>query len=140
MLYAFVQRALAAGAAVLGKARHLDAGEPSGEDPLTWTRLRDDGEGISTEYAVHRGAYSASDRLLAVNRPSAEDGARVLSDARVAELFRGLNFVRVDDQAGSLNSLVQEIWRMFLLTMLAALLLEAVLCLPKSARRGGTPQ
>jgi hypothetical protein len=138
VLYAFVQRALAAGAAVLGKARQLDAGEPGGEDPLTWTRLRGDGEGLSTEYAVHRGAYSASDRLLAVNRPSAEDGARVLDDARVAELFSGLNFVRVDDRAGNVDSLVQEIWRMFLLTMLVALMLEAALCLPKLVRRGGT--
>jgi hypothetical protein len=136
VLYAFVQRALAAGAAVLGKARHLDAGEPGSEDPLTWTRLRDDDVGISTEYAVHRGAYSASDRLLAVNRPAAEDHARILSDARVGELFRGLNFVRVDDQAGNLNSLVQEIWRMFLLSMLVALVLEAALCLPKLVRRG----
>jgi hypothetical protein len=51
-------------------------------------------------------------------------------------LFRGLNFVRVDEQAGHLNSLVQEIWRLFLLTMLVALVLEAALCLPKLARRG----
>jgi hypothetical protein len=137
VLYAFVQRALAAGAEVLGKARQLDAGEPSGEDPPAWTRLNDGDEGISTEYAVHRGAYSAADRLLAVNRPLSEDNARVLTDARVGELFRGLNFVRVDDQAGNVNSLVQEIWRLFLITMLVALLLEAALCLPKLARSVG---
>jgi len=138
VLYAFVQRALAAGAEVLGKARQLDAGEPSGEQPASWSRVTDGGEGISTEFAVHRGVYSAGDRLLAVNRPRAEDDARILSDARTEELFRGLDFVRVDDQAGNLNSLIQEIWRLFLLTMLAALVLEAVLCLPKLARNVGT--
>jgi hypothetical protein len=137
VLYAFVQRALAAGAEVLGKARQLDAGQPSGEDALSWTRLAGGAEGISTEYAVHRGVYSTSDRLLAINRPLAEDNARVLTDARVSELFRGLNFVRVDDQVGNVNSLVQEIWRLFLVTMLTALLLEAALCLPKLVRSGG---
>jgi hypothetical protein len=138
VLYAFVQRALAAGAEVLGKARHLDAGNPGLEDPQAWTRLSENSDGISVENAMHRGVYSAGDRLLAVNRPLAEDSARVLTDARVAELFRGLNFVRVDDQAGNVNSLVQEIWRLFLITMLVALVLEAALCLPKLARVGRT--
>jgi hypothetical protein len=86
---------------------------------------------------VHRGVYAVTDRLLAVNRPLAEDNARVLTDTRVGELFRGLNFVRVDDEAGNVNSLVQEIWRLFLVTMLAALVLEAALCLPKLVRSGG---
>ena len=67
----------------------------------------------------------------------AEDGAKVLADARVAELFRGLSFVRVDDQAGSFNSLIQEIWRVFLVAMLVSLVLEAALCLPKVARAAG---
>ncbi len=39
VLYAFVQRALAAGAAVLGKTRQLDAGDPSGESPDDWQRV-----------------------------------------------------------------------------------------------------
>jgi branched-subunit amino acid transport protein len=33
------------------------------------------------------------------------------------------------------SSLVQEIWRWFVVAMLAALLIEAVLCLPKAAKR-----
>ncbi len=134
VLYAFVQRALSAGAAVLSKARQLDAGEPGGEDTNTWNRLTEGDQSLSTESAYQHGVYSAGDRLLAVNRPPAEDGAKVLPDARVAELFRGLNFVRVDDQAGSLSSLIQEIWRVFLVAMLVALVLEAALCLPKVAR------
>ena len=137
VLYAFVQRALASGAAVLSKARSLDAGDPGGDDSATWNRLNEGDQSLSTESAFQRGVYRGGDRLLAVNRPSAEDGAKVLSDARVAELFRGLNFVRVDDQAGSLNSLIQEIWRVFLVAMLVSLVLEAALCLPKIARTAG---
>ena len=72
-----------------------------------------------------------------MNRPTTEDGAKILLDARVAELFRGLSFVRVDDQAGSVNSLIQEIWRVFLVAMLVSLVLEAALCLSKVARAAG---
>jgi hypothetical protein len=137
VLYAFVQRALSAGVAVLGKARMIDAGEPAGEDPATWRRIAADDQGLSTEFSFHRGVYGAADRMLAVNRVAAEDNAKVLTDTRVAELFKGLTFVRVDDQAGNLSSLVQEIWRTFLGTMLVALVLEAALCIPKKARAAG---
>ena len=122
---------------MLGKARQLDAGEISEGDPTTWNRLSEGKHGISTEFPFHRGVYLAGDRLLAVNRCLAEDNERVLADERVSSLFHGLDFARVDDQAGNLNSLIQEIWRAFLITMLAALAIEAVLCLPRMARPAG---
>ncbi len=134
VLYAFVQRAISAGAVVLGKSRQLDAGDAQGEISSTWNPVVEGDQGLSTEALYHRGVYSANDRLLAVNRPANEDDARVLNESRLAELFRGLNFVRVDDQAGSVSSLIQEIWRVFLIAMLISLILEAVLCLPKVAR------
>ena len=55
----------------------------------------------------------------------AEEDAGVLATRRVAELFHGLDFARVDDQAGEASSLVQEIWRLFLMAMLLALVGEA---------------
>lgn len=131
VLYASVQRALAAGAQVLGKARMLDAGQVAGEDPAVWRRLAGSEDALSTEFAFHSGVYAAGDRLLAVNRRTSEDDARIVAPEHVAELFRGLDFVRLDGQAGSLTSLVQEIWRSFLALMLVALVLEAALCLPK---------
>src|SRR5207248_6598463 len=70
---------------------------------------------------------------LALNRPPTEDQAPVLSDDRVAGLFQGLDFTRVDDRAGSLIALIQEAWRLFLLAMLVALLVEAGLCMPRRA-------
>jgi hypothetical protein len=97
----------------------------------------DTDQGLSTEAAYQRGVYRDRDRLLAVNRPVAEDDAKVLSDERVAELFNGLNYARVDDEAGNVGSLVQEIWRAFLGTMLVALVLEAALCLPKATSSAG---
>src|SRR5262249_46769173 len=129
VLYVFVQRLLATGAAALGQTRQLVAGDAAAEQPTTWRQLAGPPDPTSTEYVHHAGVYAAGEKLLAVNRSPAEDQAAVLADDRVAELFRGLNFVRVDDRAGSLVGLIQEIWRPFLVAMLFAMLVEAGLCL-----------
>ncbi|MDR3637493.1 MAG: BatA domain-containing protein [Isosphaeraceae bacterium] len=135
VLYAMIQRALDGGALVLGSTRRMVAGElPPAEDPKRWKRLAGDDDAVTAEYAFHAGVYASGDRLLSVNRSPAEDSARVLADGRVAGLFRGLDFARVDDQAGNLSSLIQEIWRLFLIGMMVALVVEAALCLPKTAR------
>jgi len=136
VLYVLVQRALAAGAAVLGSTRAIAAGETPADLPTRWERLAGDSRAISSEYPIQPGVYSAGGKLLTVNRPAAEDAAPILADRRLAELFQGLDFVRVDDRAGNSVALVREIWRLFLVTMLAALLLEAGLCLPKVRNPG----
>jgi hypothetical protein len=134
VLYVVVQRAMAIGAAALGNTRQLVAGEPTTDDPTRWKRVAGGEEAVSADYSLHRGVYQSGDRLLAVNRPAAEDTAPVLADTRVDGLFRGLDFARRDDRAGSTGSLVQEIWRMFLVAMTVAMVVEAGLCLPKPAR------
>lgn len=143
VLYVLVQRSLAVGASVLGNTRQLLAGDVPNESPETWQRLAGASEALSTEFAFHSGVYSAgaSDstnaRLLAVNRAATEDLAPVLPDHRVAELFQGLDFARVDDRAGSYDGLIQEIWRLFLVAMMVSLIVEAALCLPKVVRQVG---
>jgi hypothetical protein len=139
VLYAFVHRALAAGAAVLGQTRQLVAGDVGQEQPTTWHQVAGAPEALSTDYAHHAGVYAAGEKLLAVNRATSEDQAAVLPDDRVAELFKGLNFVRVDDRAGSLAGLIQEIWRPFLVVMMISLLVEAGLCLPRRRPEPGAP-
>ncbi len=136
VFYVLVQRALASGAAVLGTTRQLTAGEPPRDDPTTWKRVAGAHEALSTDFPFHRGVYQAGDRILAVNRSAGESGAPVLGDRRVALLFRGLDFDRVDDRAGSAGSLIQEIWRLFLIAMMGAMLVEAALCLPRPAPAG----
>jgi hypothetical protein len=110
------------------------AGDTADNDPAEWQRVIAAAEALSTEYPFHRGIYTSGEKLLAVNRPAAEDQARVLADQKVQDLFRGLDFARVDDQAGSLGSLIREIWRLFLASMIIALIVEAGLCLPKLVR------
>jgi hypothetical protein len=137
VLYVMVQRALAAGAVVLGSTRAVDAGVPPSDLPAqsAWQRVAGAELAISTEYPLHPGVYTAGGKLLAVNRPAAEDAAAVLANRRVAELFRGLDYARIDDRAGSMSSLVQEVWRLFLVAMMAALVIEAALCLPGTRTR-----
>jgi hypothetical protein len=137
VLYVFVQRALAAGAAVLGQTRQLVAGEAA-NDPSAWQQLTGAPDALSTEYPHHAGVYRAGDKLLAVNRAEAEDQTPVLANDRVADLFKGLDFTRVDDRAGGVAGIIQEIWRLFLVTMLIALLVEAALCFPRKAQEPRT--
>jgi len=90
VLYVFVQRALAAGAAVLGQTRQLVAGDAALEQPLTWRPVAGAADALSTDYVHHAGVYAAGDRLLAVNRSAAEDHAAVLADDRVTGVPVGL--------------------------------------------------
>jgi hypothetical protein len=142
VLYVMIQRALAAGAAVLGDTREVSAGELAGvEGTDAWTRVAGPTDSISTDYGFQRGVYAAESLLFAVNRPVREDDPRVIANENLAELFRGLDFRRVDDQASRFASLVQEVWRSFLLVMMLALLGEAALCIPKIAPKpaGNSP-
>lgn len=137
VLYVAVQRALASGSRVLGNTRNLIAGRPPSDIPDSWERLEGTDGTLSTAYAYHRGVYTVGERLLAVNRAAAEDQAVVLADQRVAGIFQGLDYARVDDRAGSIKSLIQEIWRLFLAAMIVAMVLEAGLCIPKIRRTEG---
>jgi hypothetical protein len=136
VLYVLVQRALAAGATVLGRTRQLIAGDAAAVGPsANWRALAGAPDALSTEYVHHAGVYQAGERLLAVNRAESEDHAAVLADERAAGLFKGLDFTRVDDRAGGLAGIVEEIWRLFLVVMMVSLLVEAALCLPGKARQ-----
>jgi hypothetical protein len=139
-LYVAVQRALSAGAAVLGNARNLVAGRPDDDLSGAWQRLAGNAEVLSTDFAFDRGVYKVGERVLAVNRPAGEDETVVLSDDRLASLFEGLDFARLDDRAGDAGSLIQEIWRLFLVAMIVAMVGEAALCLPKTASAKGAQQ
>jgi hypothetical protein len=136
-LYVAIQRALAAGAAQLSNARQLVAGQPFPPSKEPWRKLAGSNDALSTEYPSHAGVYAAGKATVAVNRSEAEDRTSVLSDSRIAELFRGLDFDRVDDRAGNMKSLAREIWRMCVGAMLVAVVAEAGLCLPKPRRQTG---
>jgi hypothetical protein len=134
VLFVAVQRAIERGQATLGNTLQRLAGQTS-EPTDQWRQLVGSSEALSTEFGSQAGIYQADERLLAINRAPSEDQLGSLDDPRVAGLFAGLPFSRVDDQAGNLSGIVREVWRLFLVLMIIALLLEAVLCLPRYASR-----
>ena len=143
VLYALVQRAIDAGLTAVGNARQADAGENVLGTTAAKQRGRSSAAGreewrqiagpaaASTEAGFHAGVYESQGRLLAVNRPAAEDAAEVVADAQVESLFQGLTFNRFQQKAGGLGSIVQEVWRLFLMAVLVALVVEGLLCLPR---------
>lgn len=139
VFYVMLQRALDEGRARLATARQLDAGTPWPISAETWQRFSGTDTAISTEYAYHAGVYGTADRMVAVNRSLPEDDPATVTDEQLAGLFRGLDFVRIDERSGEAGSLVQEIWRIFLVTMLLAMFVEALLCLPRLVSSRGTP-
>jgi hypothetical protein len=139
VLYVAIQRALAAGAAALGTARQIVAGGQPSDEAAVWQKLAGSESTLSSENAVQAGAYSDGDVLLAVNRPENEDRPDILADERVAALFEGLDFTRIDQVASRKRSLVEELWRPFLVVMMLVLLVEAWLCLPRPSLRSDEP-
>lgn len=128
VLYVAIQRAILRGSEALGDTRSLDAGASEAVD---WRAVSVNEDAISSQYGIQPGIYQTSQKLLAVNRSKAEDSATLVSDQKLESLFQGLDFSRVDDQAGSLRSLVNEVWRLFLIIMIVAMIVEAALCLPQ---------
>jgi hypothetical protein len=133
VLYAAVQRAVAAGAERLAAAQQRVA-QGGAAAPGDWQRVAGPAERLSSEAPAHAGAYRVGPRWLAVNRDPAEDHARTLSNDEVDALFAGLTYDRVDDEADGATRLTREIWRALLVAMLLALVAEAALCLPTERR------
>jgi hypothetical protein len=143
VLYAVVQRAIDAGLETVGNARQIDAGSmvlggtDAGGERSSQQRGQEDWRQIagppsaSTEAGFHAGVYASRGRLLAVNRPAAEDAAEVVDDRQIETLFQGLSFSRFEQKAGGLGAIVEEVWRLFLVALLVALVVEGLLCLPR---------
>lgn len=147
VLYSLVQRAIDRGLESLSPARQLDAGAAAvaalggtGRDAgAGWTRIAGSTAAPVDASGTQPAVYAREGRLVAVNRPAAEDQARSLPADRVDGLFQGLMFSRQDGRAGGADSLVQEIWRAFLIAMVLALIGEGLLCMPGRQRTRAAP-
>ncbi|MEZ6126178.1 MAG: BatA domain-containing protein [Planctomycetaceae bacterium] len=129
--YVMMQRALAQGAASLGRAQQLDAGTTTEPVAADWTALDDLSRDIWTsQRTVSAGLFRDSERLLAVNRPAAEDSPEVISDETLHQVLDGIEVTRIDDTVGGAMQLASEVWRTFLMLMILALMAEAVLSIP----------
>ena len=132
--YVMIQRAVARGAAALGAARQYDCGTLKSSIAQTWTPLDEISDAVLlSERTLNRGLYETPEASFALNRPLAEDSVEVLDDGTLEQVLSGLNYTRIDDKAGSTMALASEIWRVFLILMVIALMAEALLCVPEKS-------
>ena len=135
VFYIMLRGGLAAGAGSLGKARQLDAGSAAVGDLSKWQPADEATDVIISNRPYQRGTWKMGaaddERLLALNRPIEEDTAGVISDDKLKEVLGTLDYTKISDDVSDSSSLVNEIWRMFLIIMIIALIIEAVLCLPE---------
>jgi hypothetical protein len=138
VFYVMIQRALARGAAALGNAQHLECGTLAEAAELNqWEPMDELSDRVLvSSRSSHAGLYSLGDTRYALNRPPSEDSTQIVNADVVESLFQGLDFTRLNDAAGNNSALASEVWRMFLMIMIVALMAEALLSLPerRSAR------
>jgi len=134
VLYVTIQRMLAAGAQRVGTTKNASAGTEHRSVDATSKLLLGSPSAVSNEYPMHSGVYRNDEALVALHRDLEEDSTRIVDSASLERMFGDLPWAKI--VAGKrASSLVQEVWRWFVVAMLAALLIEAVLCLPKASRR-----
>ncbi len=130
VMYIAIQRVLAAGSARIGSTRMVTVGQPAGVLFENATQTAGDTTVLSNQFSQHPGVYRSEELLIAQNRLGDEDSGKLVPAETLSSLFGALNWSRIEVGA-SARSLVQEIWRWFLISMLVAMVVEAILCMPK---------
>lgn len=103
------------------------------------TRLDDYGTPDPSNGAWDAGIYKLGDRLMALNRPLAEDAPEIVSHEGIAASLDGTGYT-LFEQAGKAadTSSSRGMWKAFLCAVLFFLLSEAVLSLPKKSSGAAT--
>ena len=131
VFYVMLQRALTKGCLALAAAAQRDAGVGVLADRDQWESVAPAENTASlSQRELHAGVYREGEYWVAVNRSQAEDNAKTSPVETVDTLFDGLSYRRIDVDVGDTSALASELWRIFLIAMALALILEAVLSLP----------
>lgn len=135
-LFVAVQRAIASGAETIGNAKTLTAGSAPArvvnQMPHVHSHTAEEWIG---DRSARAGIYGDEKQWIAINRPVVEDRSQFLAKPEIESLLAGLDFQIVEDQVGSGRSLASEIWRLFVIGMGLALIVEAILCMPQKPER-----
>ena len=139
IFYVILQRALDQGCRALAVASQRDAGPHVLIDRNEWELVAPaDDSPLLSQRGLHAGVYRDEAYWTAVNRSQIEDSAVAAPVEAVDALFDGMSYRRIDVDVGDTSALASELWRIFLIAMIVALLVEAVLSLP-SRRVRSTP-
>ena len=136
VFYVMLQRALTEGCLALAAAAQRDAGVGVLADRDQWASVAPAENTASlSQRELHAGVYREEEYWVAVNRSQAEDSAKTSPVETVDALFDGLSYRRINVDVGDTSALANELWRIFLIAMALALILEAVLSLPNSRQQ-----
>ena len=143
IFYVILQRALDQGCRALAVASQRDAGPDVLTDRNQWELVApvDNSDAplyLSSQRGLHSGVYQDGAYWTAVNRSQIEDSAAAVPVKTVDALFEGMSYRRIDIDVGDTSALASELWRIFLIAVIVALLVEAVLSLP--SRRSSSQQ
>ena len=131
IFYVILQRALGWGCQALSVASQRDAGPDVLKDASAWELVAPtDNSPLLSQRGLHAGVYRDGAYWTAVNRSQIEDSATAVPVETVDALFDGLSYRRVDVDVSDTSALTSELWRIFLIAMIVALLAEAALSLP----------
>ncbi|HYF34399.1 MAG TPA: hypothetical protein VD994_03840, partial [Prosthecobacter sp.] len=133
VMFAMLHRVLNEGGRNLGKAQQRHAGSGAlGSDASDWKAAGQlQGFVASENLPLRAGVVSSDTHFVALNRPPGEDRPQPVAALVLSELFAGLDFRVLTEDLHDSRSLTNEVWRTFLMAMAAALLGEALLCLPQ---------
>jgi len=138
VLVPMLQRLIETGAQRLQPVSTISCGELSAADQaLHWTSVDSP---APKDIRVEAGVYRSGDRLLAVNRPAAEDNPEIISLDDAKKLFGDLPLQTLQEQRTQFGQAQGEIWRVFLFIMLLTLIGEGFLILPSKPRPAQPPR
>ena len=131
VLVPMIQRLLQAGSTRLQQVAFLNCGELTlADQQRQWTTVDSP---AAKNMGMQAGVYRSGERLVAVNRPPAEDDAEILDVNDAKNLFNGVSFQMLQEKQGRGDALQGEVWRLFLFAMLAFLIGESILILPPAS-------
>jgi hypothetical protein len=128
VLVPMLQRLLLAGGRRLRQDDNAVCGDLSPADQARqWVSVEST---AAKDIRTQAGVYRAGDRLLAVNRPAAEDETEIIGTNEARKLFGDLPVQTLQERQFQMGQLQGEIWRLFLFAMLLFLIAEGILILP----------
>ncbi len=131
---ALVHRALDQAAAALGSEEQQVASANERWLEERWSVAASDRPDSLAERGRRAGVLTDGEVFVALNRPLSEDAAPALPGAVLAESLAPLDVVVTTTSAAAEGgSLLDEVWRIFLILVLGALLVELLLCSPEGS-------
>lgn len=135
VLYVMMHRALEQGAAGLAANKQLETGDDSMTQTEQWKPLEFNIDSVAQDQrAFYAGVYQTGERVIAVNRPVSEDTAGAVDEATIAEVLGRDTVNLIQTSTNALSGLTNEIWKLFVILMIVALIAEGWFSLPAKHR------